>query len=132
MKNNKLIFILFAIVFGIVFAVVLNSCKKREEQGKLPTLTVAIAPYQDLAMLVNAPELKFDAKAGITLNLVTMAWEDILPAVASAGKTVDVGFGSYVEYLTKFAKINEGSDDPVIYIQPLYVYKGGGVYRSFP
>lgn len=126
MKNNKLIFILFAIVFGIVFAVVLNSCKKREEQGKLPTLTVAIAPYQDLAMLVNAPELKFDAKAGITLNLVTMAWEDILPAVASAGKTVDVGFGSYVEYLTKFAKINEGSDDPVIYIQPLYVYKGGG------
>ena len=55
-----------------------------------------------------------------------MAWEDILPAVASAGKTVDVGFGSYVEYLTKFAKINEGSDDPVIYIQPLYVYKGGG------
>lgn len=89
-------------------------------------LSVAIAPYQDLAMLVNAPKYGFDVRAGLSLELVTMAWEDILPAVASAGRTVDVGFGSYVEYLTKFAKLNAGTQDPVVFFQPLYVYKGGG------
>ncbi|MGH9424711.1 MAG: ABC transporter substrate-binding protein, partial [Terriglobia bacterium] len=96
------------------------------EPEQAAKLTVAIAPYQDLAMLVNAPKLGLDAKEGISVDLITMAWEDILPAVASAGETVDVGFGSYVEYLTKFAKLNEGTSDPVLYIQPLYVYKGGG------
>jgi ABC-type nitrate/sulfonate/bicarbonate transport system substrate-binding protein len=121
-KINKLI----VITLLFFFAAILQSCKKPEEKAALPTLTVATAPYQDLAMLVNAPELKLDVKAGITLKLVTMAWEDILLSVASAGKTVDVGFGSYVEYLTKFSKLNDGATDPIIYIQPLYVYKGGG------
>jgi len=126
MKNNKLTIILVTVVLAVAAVFYFNSIKKPAKQGELPILSVAIAPYQDLAMLVNATELKFDARQGINLKLVTMAWEDILPAVASAGKTVDVGFGSYVEYLTKFAKINEGVDDPVIYVQPLYVYKGGG------
>src|SRR5690349_6822936 len=87
-------------------------------------LTVAIAPYQDLAMLVVAPEKGFDDDAGLSLKLVTMAWEDILPAVASARDTVDVGFGSYVEYLTKHEKLNAGTSDPVMFVQALYVYKG--------
>jgi ABC-type nitrate/sulfonate/bicarbonate transport system substrate-binding protein len=89
-------------------------------------LSVAISPYQDIAMLVNAAPLGLTAKHAVHLNLVTMAWEDITPAISSAGKTVDVGFGSLVEYLTKYSKLNDGSSDPVLFVQPLYVYKGGG------
>ena len=91
-----------------------------------PLLTVAISPYQDLAMLVNAGSAGIAKKHGLQVKLITMAWEDILPAVGSHGKTVDVGFGSFVEYLTKYSKMNEGEADPILFIQPLYVYKGGG------
>jgi ABC-type nitrate/sulfonate/bicarbonate transport system substrate-binding protein len=96
------------------------------------TLSVAISPYQDIAMLVNADPLKLTTKYGVHLKLVTMAWEDILPAIASAGPTVDVGFGSLTEYLTKYAKLNNGNSDPVLFIQPLYVYKGGGFITFNP
>ncbi len=126
MKKQTVILIFVAIIVVALSVVVVNRTKKPAEPEQVAKLTVAIAPYQDLAMLVNAPKLGLDAKEGISVNLITMAWEDILPAVASAGETVDVGFGSYVEYLTKFAKLNEGTSDPVLYIQPLYVYKGGG------
>jgi ABC-type nitrate/sulfonate/bicarbonate transport system substrate-binding protein len=61
-----------------------------------------------------------------------MAWEDILPAVASAGQTVDVGFGSLTEYLTKYSKLNEGNPDPILFVQPLYVYNGGGFVALDP
>ena len=62
-----------------------------------------------------------------------MGWEEILPAVASAGKTVDIGFGSLVEYLTKIETLNPpGSDDPVEFIYPLYVFKGGAFVSFNP
>jgi ABC-type nitrate/sulfonate/bicarbonate transport system substrate-binding protein len=95
----------------------------RHETGR--TLTVAIAPYQDIAMLVNFDPLELNKKYGMTVRLNTMAWEDILPAVASQGQSVDVGFGSLVEYLTKYKKL-QATDDPILFVQPLYVYKGGG------
>lgn len=91
-----------------------------------PTISVAIAPYQDLAMLVNAEPEGIADKHGLQVKLLTVAWEDILPAIASQGKTADVGFGSYIEFLTKYAKLNDGSPDPIVFFQPLYVYKGGG------
>jgi len=125
-KTRISIFVVALLVVAAMLAFVFKRNAAPQPDGQMPELTVGIAPYQDLAMLVNAPSLGFDAKSGIRLRLVTMAWEDILPAVASAGRTVDVGFGSYVEYLTKYARMNEGSSDPVIYVQPLYVYKGGG------
>lgn len=88
-------------------------------------LRVAISPYQDLAMLVNYKPLGLDTKYGTDLRLITMGWEEIIPAVASAGRAADVGFGSYIEYLTKAENINAGSNDPVLFIYPLYVFKGG-------
>lgn len=124
-KHSLLLVIVGAVVIGAL-AIIVSRPKRSQKDGSIPSLKIATAPYQDLAMLVNGPKLGFDEKAGISIELITMAWEDILPSVASAGRTVDVGFGSYVEYLTKFAKINEGVDDPVLYVQPLYVYKGGG------
>jgi ABC-type nitrate/sulfonate/bicarbonate transport system substrate-binding protein len=84
-----------------------------------------MSPYQDLAMIVNAEPLGLDKKYGTRIELVTMAWEDILPAVASAGRAVDIGFGSYIEYITKYENINAGSSDPILFLYPGYVFKGG-------
>ena len=55
-------------------------------QSDTDTLRVAIAPYQDIAMLVNYKHLSLDQKYGVSLQLMTMNWEDIPPAVASAGR----------------------------------------------
>jgi len=111
---------------GVLIAVFVWQHTSRIQPKSERVLRIAIAPYQDLAMLVNAESTGEYKRRGIKLQLLTMGWEEILPAVASAGPTVDVGFGSYVEYLTKYSKLNVGSGDPVIYFQPLYVYKGGG------
>jgi ABC-type nitrate/sulfonate/bicarbonate transport system substrate-binding protein len=90
-------------------------------------LRVALAPYQDMALLVNHEPLGLDKKYGITLDLVTVSWSDLVPAVASAGKAVDVSFGGLLEYLNKAHTINAGSKDPVLYIFPLYAFKGGAL-----
>jgi len=95
-------------------------------------LRIAMAPYQDLAMMVNAKPLGLEKKYGTKIELLTMAWEDIPPAVASAGRGADVGFGSYIEYLTKYEKLNAGSSDPVLFIYPLYVFKGGAFVTFKP
>lgn len=88
-------------------------------------IRVGISPYQDLAMIVNAEPLGLYKKYGTQLDLVTMPWEDILPAVASAGRAVDIGFGGYIEYITKYEKINAGTSDPIIFLYPVYAFKGG-------
>lgn len=96
-----------------------TACKNKQ------TLTVGIAPYQDIAMIVNVKNLELEKKYGTNIDLVTMNWEDILPAVASSGKGVDVGFGSLTEYLTKEANLNADSKDPVLFVYPAYIFKGG-------
>jgi hypothetical protein len=97
-----------------------NSCNKENK------LKVAISPYQDIAMIVNIPNLNLDKKYDLNIELLTMNWEDILPAISSAGMTADIGFGSLTEYLTKVNNLNENSKDPVLFIYPAYIYKGGG------
>lgn len=87
---------------------------------------MAISPYQDIAMIVNIENLGLENRYNTSVKLVTLSWEDILPAVASTGRTVDVGFGGLAEYLTKVNNINEGSDDPLLFVYPLYIYRGGG------
>lgn len=98
------------------------SCSEKKDN----TLSLAISPYQDIAMIVNIKNLNLEKKYKVNVNLYTMNWEDILPAVASYGKTVDVGFGGLTEYLTKVEKINKNTDDPLLFIYPLYIYRGGG------
>jgi len=96
----------------------------RNQDTQAP-LRVAMSPYQDLAMLVNIEPLGLEQRYGTDVELLTMGWEEIPPAVASAGRAADIGFGSYIEYLTKYENLNAGSNDPVLFIYPLYVFKGG-------
>ena len=120
--SKKSVFALFAIL--LVAAIVIYRVTAMGDQKGV--MRIGLAPYQDLAMIVNAPTLKLEEKYGTKIELVTMGWEEILPAVATAGRGLDIGFASYIEYLTKFENINKAGADPIIFVYPLYVYKGGG------
>jgi ABC-type nitrate/sulfonate/bicarbonate transport system substrate-binding protein len=89
-------------------------------------LKMAISPYQEIAMLVNEKPLGLEKKYDLNLELITMPWEEQLPAVASAGPTVDVGFASLSDYLAKADRINSRQDDPVLYLFPSWTFHGGG------
>lgn len=127
MEKNNLLEIMkkikkISLVAVCLTAILLSSCN----WWKKDTLTVAISPYQDIAMIVNIQNLELEKKYNTKVDLQTMNWEDIVPAIASSGKTVDIGFGSLVEYLTKSNNINKDTKDPLLFIYPAYIYKGGG------
>lgn len=118
--KSKIIATLFAfLIFIALIAVSCNWSKKKP-------LIVGISPYQDIAMIVNIADLELEKKYNTQVELRTMNWEDILPAVASSGKTVDIGFASLIEYLTKENNINKDTKDPLLFIYPAYIFKGGG------
>jgi hypothetical protein len=114
----------FSFALSAFVLISFSSCKEEVK------LKVAISPYQDIAMIVNKDNLKLEEKYKTELDLITMNWEEILPAVSSAGETVDIGFGSLTEFLTKYENINKSTNDPVLFIYPAYIYKGGG-FLSF-
>ncbi|MDQ4123234.1 MAG: hypothetical protein M3209_17490 [Acidobacteriota bacterium] len=121
-KNNYLILglVVVALVVGILWY---RGYQKTPDNE--PTVTVAMAPYQDIAMIVNLKNLELEKKYGVKVNLTTMAWEDIPPAIGSAGQTADIGFGSLIEYLNKERNLNTTGDDPILFIYPAYIFKGG-------
>lgn len=88
-------------------------------------LRVGLSPYQDLAMIVNIKPLGLEKKYGTDVELITLPWEELLPSVATVGRGLDVGFASYAEYLTKYNNLNTGTSDPILFVYPLYVFKGG-------
>ena len=89
-------------------------------------LRFGISPYQEIALIVNEKPLGLEQKYGVKLELVTMPWEDLLPAVASAGQTIDVGLASLSDYIARSERINTQQDDPIIYLYPAWVFHGGG------
>lgn len=115
LEKQRIIILLIGVILSI------SSCNTRSQKVR-----VAISPYQDIAMIVNIKNLNLEEKYGTKVELLSMNWEDILPAVASSGKTVDIGFGSLTEYLTQFANLNRNTKNPVLFIYPAYIYKGGG------
>ncbi len=139
----KLLLVLAVLVF--ICTCLLSACTRNVANSiqPIPTSTdssssdhtpliVGISPYQDIGMIVNEKNLGLEKKYGTKLDLVTMAWDDILPAVASAGRTVDVGFGSLIEYLSKIKNLNNKTDDPVLFVYPIFVFKGGGFITFNP
>src|SRR4051794_3074789 len=99
----------FAVVLTAALFVGLCGCGKHE-QG-LPVLKVAISPYQDMAMLMNAKPLGLDKKYGIQLELPSMDWQDLTPAVASATPSVDIAFASLIQFVSQEHSLNSGASD---------------------
>ncbi len=96
------------------------------------SITVAISPYQDIATIEVIYPLGLDKKYNLDVKLLTMAWEDILPAMASNGKTADIGFASFTEFITKENDLNRGSSDPLVFVYPAYVFHGGAFITFEP
>lgn len=92
---------------------------------KMNDITLVISPYQDLAMMVNIHPQGFDKKYGTSVKINTIPWQDTLPTLASASGDVDIGFASLAEFLAKEENLNKGSSDPLLFIYPAYVFKGG-------
>jgi ABC-type nitrate/sulfonate/bicarbonate transport system substrate-binding protein len=99
---------------------------------KVEPLRVAISPYQDMAMLVSEKKLGLEKKYGTKLEFLTMPWEDIISAVASAGDSVDVGFANLSEYMSQSEHLNSKGDDPLLYIYPAFVFHGGAFVTFNP
>jgi len=131
---------LIVLIANLVLGLLLCACSQRTmEKGRTASsakfsepLRMAISPYQDTAFLVNVKSLGLGEKYGTKLELLTLPWEDILPAVASAGKTVDIGYASLATYLTKSENLNKQGNDPVLFIYPLLVFKGNGFVSFNP
>ena len=83
-------------------------------------------------MIVNIKPLDLEKRYGTQVDLITLPWEEILPSVATFGRGLDVGFASYAEYLTKYNNLNAGTTDPVLFVYPLYVFKGGAFITFKP
>jgi ABC-type nitrate/sulfonate/bicarbonate transport system substrate-binding protein len=95
-------------------------------------ISIAISPYQDIATIEVVHSLGLDKKYNLDVMLQTMAWEDILPAMASNGRTADIGFASFTEFITKENDLNRGSSDPLVFVYPAYVFHGGAFITFEP
>ncbi len=112
---------------GFIFVLVLSlffvSCNKEEKSEN--TLNLLISPYQDLAMIVNVKPLKLEEKYNMKLNITTVPWQNIMPLLNGVNSEFNVGFASYGEYLTKYYNINKDSKDKLVFVFPVYIFKGG-------
>jgi ABC-type nitrate/sulfonate/bicarbonate transport system substrate-binding protein len=95
-------------------------------------LTVLISPYQDLAMLVNIEPLGLEDKYDVPVKLLTIPWEEMYPTILSANSPADVAFAGYADYLTKRRNLNANSDDPLLFVLPAYIFKGGAFVAMRP
>lgn len=122
-KKNSLI--VFWLTIAVIVCILLFLWKT-SPHFRNKSIKVAIAPYQDIAMIVNIKNLGLEEKYGTSVDFYSMNWEEILPAVTSASQSVDIGFGSLTEYLTQYSNLNKNTRDPILFIYPAYIYKGGG------
>jgi ABC-type nitrate/sulfonate/bicarbonate transport system substrate-binding protein len=118
---------LVAVSLCLACSMLLSACQKPRDDA---TLRAGISPYQEQAMLANIKPLGLEKKYGVPVELVTMSWEDVPPALASAGKSIDVGFVSLADLLAKQSMLNTNKDDPVVFAYPICTF-GGMSFVSF-
>ncbi|BBB32576.1 hypothetical protein TTHT_1037 [Thermotomaculum hydrothermale] len=99
------------------------SCEKKVKKEN--SLNLLISPYQDLAMIVNVKPLKLEKKYNLKVNITTVPWQNIMPLLSGYNSRFNVGFASYGEYLTKYDNINKGAEDKLVFVFPVYIFKGG-------
>jgi ABC-type nitrate/sulfonate/bicarbonate transport system substrate-binding protein len=124
------------IVLGVivVLAIVLIAVRQQGSSSATGdrTLKVAIAPYQDMALLMNKERENIEKKHDLKVEYTTLAWEDLTPTIASAGATVDIAFANITEFVTNERNINKNTEDPLVFIYPAYVFLGGSIVSLNP
>lgn len=135
MTKSRLMFIFAAITACTCIAACFSlPGKNSTSQSETPDreLRVAIAPYQDMAMLMNIQSLGLEKKYNTRVKLITMAWPDLTPAVAASSNGADVAFASLIQFISQEHSLNSGSSDPIVFFYPAYVFKGGGFVSFNP
>lgn len=128
LRQKKITLFLSLALLAIPFLVSCSGQKKKSESCcSNKTLKVGIAPYQEMALIMAYKNLGLEEKYGVNLEILTLQWEELLTSVASAGHTIDVGFGSLSDFLAKREQLNTEKDDPVLYLFPAWVFHGGGL-----
>ena len=130
MKKQTLIILGIIIVIAVVFVSLRHSGNTSTSTGRV--LKVGIAPYQDMALLMNADQQNLEKKYNLNVQYSTLAWEDLTPAVASAGSSIDLTFASLTEFITNERNINKNTSDPLVYIYPAYMFLGGSFVSFKP
>jgi ABC-type nitrate/sulfonate/bicarbonate transport system substrate-binding protein len=120
--KKTIIIIASLVVLCVLFLVV---SQRNSVSTDIPVLKVGIAPYQDMALLMNSESKSLQEKYNLELDLVTLAWEDLTPAISSATDSLDIAFASITEFITNERNINRNTDDPLVFIYPAYVFLGG-------
>ncbi len=130
----------FLVFLHLIVLLALASCTKQSSNtNSINTssiqdvpLRVGIAPYQELALLINEKNLGLEKKYNTKIEILTMPWEELLPAVASAGHTIDIGFDNLADYMAKTENLNKANDDPILFLYPAWDFHGGGFVTFNP
>ncbi len=110
----------------------IQKISKEPDSGNPIPLKMAISPYQDLALIVNEKQTELEKKYGIKLDFITVPGEELISSLASAGQTVDVSYALLTEYLIKSENLNHQGDDPILFLYPIFVFRGGGFISFNP
>lgn len=130
MKNKSIIVLIVVVILAII-VVAVRQGENTASTGARP-LKVAIAPYQDMALLMNANRDVIQKKHNLDVEYTTVAWEDLTPTIASAGESVDLAFANLTEFVTNERNINKNTSDPLVFIYPAYIFLGGSFVSMNP
>jgi ABC-type nitrate/sulfonate/bicarbonate transport system substrate-binding protein len=114
------------IILVLVIIITAIFLMKKEERGPTP-IRYGISPFQDTAMPVVAEGMGLYKQNNLSVELITVAWEDIIPSLASAQGTIDIGIGSINLFLPRAENINVVGGGDVIFYFPFYVFKGASL-----
>ncbi len=128
---KQLIIGVIVLVLVVVAAFLIPQYNK-QNKTQTRSLKVGIAPYQDMAMLINPEQKKLEEKYNLKLELTTLAWEDLTPSVSGAGDSLDIAFASLTQFVTNERNINKNTKDPLVFIYPAYVFLGGSFVSFNP
>lgn len=117
-KHGKLGAVLLALVLAGIGAIII----RQQQQGA--RIRYGISPYQDTAMPKVAEALGLYRQHGLRVDLISVAWEDVFPTLASAGESIDVAIGSINTFLPRAENINVVGGAQVVFYYPLYAFKG--------
>lgn len=116
-----------AAIVAIVLVVVVAAVWAWRTQQRPEPIRYGISPYQDLAMPKIAEGLGLYQREGLDVELVTIAWEDVIPSLAAAGQSVDVAIASVNTLLPRAENINLKGGGDVVFYFPLWVFKGAAL-----
>jgi NitT/TauT family transport system substrate-binding protein len=120
--KRNLIILAILIVVAVIGIVVWKKYSKTPPG--LVTVRYGITPYQDSALPVVPNELGWYREAGVNVELVPVAWGDVVTALSSGA--IDVAIYNFNSFQPPYENAAQGSAKPVVYC-PVYLFKGQAI-----